>query len=709
MQLVPLSNELETNESFGIARASQVYAAAGVTTADCGGAQAQQIPAFQKTLDSKQLSLRVLVHPLGYYAYALDNGTVIDGMGASNRKAMGWEDTGDGKFSKFIEGTTATIGQDITSWDIGNTDVPSNLPSDYLMLGAYKLLFDGSPQGYTAWMKSPGYYDWKDYTEKDSFEKSDYFIGLPGTQNIAPDVLTDVIKLFHAAKQSVEVHTNGSAAAEAYVSAIEEAVATYPDVTDTRHTSIHGQTMERQHVERLSGHYGDLKATAHMYNDLTGAYKDGNVDLTMGGRLPSGNLPELMKAQNTVNSYFDNHTYFYGYRHTNQFFGPGRAFNMSPAGWSEAYGQRYTFHNDTSITPISPLRSIQSAITRVSGDAIASLGQENLTVNGKGKDLNATAQYKERITDTETRAFWTYDHRINPLQAIRANTITPAYQNKVEDRLGSIEEGKLADFVILDEDIMGMGVDNPDALRIAQIRVATTIVGDDVVYGFLPDSKSFASKVYAGYEQPSLDTSVSMRDSQLIDDATAEKEYAALEANEKRFGTYSFTAEVEAGASIVFQMDFLGNGEKVDALNLYKLTTNSKTEYTYGRPSAGEMASASGQWWIGSFDNPTVALPSDTVLEKDKTYVAFFIIRDNDGTYDADSTDGIIADSVTMVSTTGTLPTNGGTADQVYNSDDDGSSSGCTVGSTPSYDLLVLFLGMSAVAAIRVLRRRNEQ
>ena len=90
--------------------------------------------------------------------------------------------------------------------------------------------------------------------------------------------------------------------------------------------------------------------------------------------------------------YFDNHTYFYGYRHTNQFFGPGRAYNMSPAGWSEAYGQRYTFHNDTTITPISPLRSIQSAVTRVSGDAIASLGQENLTVNGEGKDLNATTQ-----------------------------------------------------------------------------------------------------------------------------------------------------------------------------------------------------------------------------------------------------------------------------------------------------------------------------
>ena len=103
MGLVTLSNELETNDNFGIARASQVYAAAGVTTADCGGAQAQQIPAFQNTLDSNQLYLRVLVHPLGYYGYALPNGTVIDAMGATNRKAMGWKDTGDGKFSDANE------------------------------------------------------------------------------------------------------------------------------------------------------------------------------------------------------------------------------------------------------------------------------------------------------------------------------------------------------------------------------------------------------------------------------------------------------------------------------------------------------------------------------------------------------------------------------------------------------------------------------
>ena len=35
--LVPLASELKTNSAFGVARATQVYAAAGVSTADSGG------------------------------------------------------------------------------------------------------------------------------------------------------------------------------------------------------------------------------------------------------------------------------------------------------------------------------------------------------------------------------------------------------------------------------------------------------------------------------------------------------------------------------------------------------------------------------------------------------------------------------------------------------------------------------------------------
>ena len=67
----------------------------------------------------------------------------------------------------------------------------------------------------------------------------------------------------------------------------------------------------------------------------------------------------------------------------------------------------------------------------------------------------------------------------------------------------------------------------------------------------------------------------------------------------------------------------------------------------------------------------------------DKSYIAFFVIGDNDGTFDADDTLGAIKDPVSLV-TTGSLPNNGNSGSS---NDDGGSSSGCTVGSTPSYDL----------------------
>ena len=729
MALVPLGNELKTNPLACVLRSDQVYAAAGVTTGDSGTTMViTDIPAFQKSLLRGYLNIRLIYHPIGYYG----TDTEEFNSGWMNRAALGWKDTTGNapEATRFADGTGSyKTGADITSLPVVlyNKDASGNivgtpyemldpgyaevgqaeLPEQRVFLGAWKLLEDGSPQGYTAWMKKPGYYDWDKYTAEDSFNNAGYFNGLPGTRYYTSAGLTHAIGIFHKYGQSTETHTNGSGAAEAYVTALENVVAMYPTVKDTRHTSIHAQTMERQHIQRLTGDYAGLENTGDMYEELDGAFANGVVDKTLGGKLPAGNLPELMKAQNFFNSYFNNHTYFYGYRHTNKFFGPGRAFNMSPAGWSEAYGLPYSFHNDTFVTPISPLRSIQSGVTRFSGDARAVDGQENLYVTGTGKDVNAKAQYKARITDTETRDFWTYDQRVNPLQAIRAVTIAPAYQNKIEGLVGSLEEGKLADFVILDEDIMDVAKTDP--MRIAKMRVATTIVGDKVVHGILPDSNTFVTQFHASYDQPTLDADVKIVHSDAIPHDVADKDYASLEANEKRFGTYSFTATVEPDSSAVFQMNFLGNGEAVSSLKLYKLTANVKTAYEYGRPDSAGMASASGRWWVADFTNPTVPLAPEAVLTLDAQYVAFFIIHDNDEIFDANKADGMITDPVSLVTTTGTLPTNGGTADTTHDIDDGGSSSGCTVGSTPSYDLLVLFLGMSAVAAIRVLRRRNEQ
>ena len=171
----------------------------------------------------------------------------------------------------------------------------------------------------------------------------------------------------------------------------------------------------------------------------------------------------------------------------------------------------------------------------------------------------------------------------------------------------------------------------------------------------------------------------------------------------KRLGTYGFEATVENGDTAVFQMSFLGNGGTVEGMKLFKLVNETQShEYIYSE--SREMDN--GNWWIAPLSDPVHALKLGDTLTPNESYVAFFVITDN-GVYDAHTDLGKIADPVTLM-TSGELPTNASPV--VPSKDDDGgSSSGCTVGGAPSYDLLVLFLGLSAVAAIRVLRRKDSE
>ena len=693
LQLGAYDAAITDKATKGIARSSQVYAAAGVTTAD-QGASVLAMPALingeykvagyalaelQQALDRGALLPRVVAHPLGYTLY----GTLE--MGMLNRMALGWSG------ATFEEkGSSPEMGADITSLALKNIAInakaPEGLPENHIFMGAWKFIYDGSNQGYTGYFKSPGYWD--------VGEHGPGYNGLPSAVTYTKEKLEDLVDLYHRNDQSIEVHTNGSAAAEDYITAVEEAVAAHPSIKDRRHTSIHAQMMERQHIERLIGDYSKLDATRDMYTDLSGTA----VDTDLRAALNNGTL---MKDQNMIYSYFVYHAYFWGDRHLETFMGPGRGKNMNPAGWSAAMDQLYTFHNDTTVTPISPLRSLESAVTRLS--APTALGPGGTLVSGEGKDLDAKVMYPETKGGAE-RSFWNYDQRINVLQALHGVTIVPAYQNHLENRVGSIAEGKLADFVILDKDPFQI-----DPTDLAEMRVAATIVGGDVVHGILPASDIFVGQFAASYEQADGVSMPHHITSTLISPKDAEKQFAPLPKDTKNLGTVDFTADVTEGKSAVFQMNFLGNGAPLGSLQLHKLTANTATEYAYGKPSLDDMGTADGQWWVASLENPTVPITDmSTTLDMDHTYVAFLVIADN-GDYDSADALGKIADPFAL-STTGNLPNNGSTpGDGDGESSDDGSSSGCTVGSTPSYDLLVLFLGMSAVAAIRVLRRRNEQ
>jgi len=155
---------------------------------------------------------------------------------------------------------------------------------------------------------------------------------------------------------------------------------------------------------------------------------------------------DRMKALGVVPSFFPLHTFFWGDRHRDRFLGPERAARISPTAGAVARGIRFTMHADTPVLPMEPLRIVASAVTRrTSGGTV--LGPEQ---------------------------------RIGVMQALRAVTIDAAYQGFLEARVGSLQPGKLADFVILDRSPL----DDPE--HIETIHVLETFVAGRSAYRAAP-------------------------------------------------------------------------------------------------------------------------------------------------------------------------------------------------------------------------------
>jgi predicted amidohydrolase YtcJ len=72
---------------------------------------------------------------------------------------------------------------------------------------------------------------------------------------------------------------------------------------------------------------------------------------------------------------------------------------------------------------------------------------------------------------------WFPQEKITIEEAIRAYTLNTAYAGFEENIKGSLETGKLADFVILSDNLLTMG---PDGIK--DVTVLMTVVGGRVVY-----------------------------------------------------------------------------------------------------------------------------------------------------------------------------------------------------------------------------------
>jgi hypothetical protein len=72
---------------------------------------------------------------------------------------------------------------------------------------------------------------------------------------------------------------------------------------------------------------------------------------------------------------------------------------------------------------------------------------------------------------------WLPDQRVSRQEALRFFTLDAAYAAFQEKELGSLESGKLADFVVLDRDIMTVPV-----RELLQTRVLRTVIGGETVF-----------------------------------------------------------------------------------------------------------------------------------------------------------------------------------------------------------------------------------
>lgn len=129
--------------------------------------------------------------------------------------------------------------------------------------------------------------------------------------------------------------------------------------------------------------------------------------------------------------------------------GPERFPYLETAGKFQEAGARVAFGSDWPVEALDEWRAMQIGVTRSNPDA-------------------ADPKYQGRLGD---------DPGLDVETAIRAFTINAAYSLNMEDYVGSLEEGKFADLIVIDRDITAVPPET-----IAETKVLMTMIGGKEVY-----------------------------------------------------------------------------------------------------------------------------------------------------------------------------------------------------------------------------------
>jgi predicted amidohydrolase YtcJ len=154
---------------------------------------------------------------------------------------------------------------------------------------------------------------------------------------------------------------------------------------------------------------------------------------------------DRVKQLGVTVSMTDGHIFFWGQPFELNILGSARAQRIDAAASLKARGVRYSYHSDSTVTSVAPLRYMQIAVTR-------------------------TPQLAPPLILGP-------DQRITIDDALRATTLDAAYQLFIDDKVGSLEVGKYADLVVLDR--------NPrttDPFELTRINVVDVYLGGQRTY-----------------------------------------------------------------------------------------------------------------------------------------------------------------------------------------------------------------------------------
>ncbi|WP_390368669.1 amidohydrolase [Variovorax dokdonensis] len=175
-------------------------------------------------------------------------------------------------------------------------------------------------------------------------------------------------------------------------------------------------------------------------------YKDQRPTLIHGQFLREDQVDAYQRLH-VIPSLFPMHTFYWGDWHCEHTVGPQLCPNISPTGWVRGRGMIFTTHHDAPVALPDSMRVLDATVTRRSRS---------------GKVIGEK-------------------QKVDVLTALHAMTIWPAYQIFEENSKGSIEVGKLADFVVLSRDPTA---GNPNNL--SKIKVVETIKEGGSVFRLSP-------------------------------------------------------------------------------------------------------------------------------------------------------------------------------------------------------------------------------